>query len=173
MAVGACAILFAYLGASRQVLAAKQIPYFISGGITGMVLVGVGAFFLKTEELRRELGRLDRVEQQIAELHAALLRPAGNLVANTDPGYGSNSPTPSPSRPAAARKSGSPERERATLPSTAVAQSLVAIPGGSKYHRPDCPMVRGKEAAGPVSASAAARRGLSSCSLCEPVPLET
>ncbi|MBI2169451.1 MAG: hypothetical protein HYU28_08125 [Actinobacteria bacterium] len=73
IALGAIAIVVGYLGVSREALVAKQIPYLVSGGIGGMVLVAVGAFFLGTEDLRRQLLRLDRIEEQVDELHAVLL----------------------------------------------------------------------------------------------------
>lgn len=71
--LGAIAILLGYLGVSREALVAKQLPFLISGGITGMVLVAVGAFFLGTEDVRKQLARLDDVERKIDDLHAVLL----------------------------------------------------------------------------------------------------
>ena len=53
---------------------AKQIPYLVSGGIGGMFLAVLGAYFLGTQELRKDSGRLDRLEQMVEELHQALLR---------------------------------------------------------------------------------------------------
>lgn len=73
IALGAVAILIGYLGVSREPLVAKQIPYLVSGGIGGMVLVAVGAFFLGTEDLRKQLSRLDHIEEQVGELHSVLL----------------------------------------------------------------------------------------------------
>lgn len=141
IALGAVAILVGYLGVSREALVAKQIPYLVSGGITGMVLVAVGAFFLGTEDLRRQLTRLDHIEDQVDELHAVLLSRRDAPRANGERGAKADA-------------------------------RLVALPGGSSYHRPDCQMVQGKEKVRAVDERTAARRGLSPCSVCEPVPVE-
>ena len=49
-----------------------------------------------------------------------------------------------------------------------IAVTLVALPGGSSYHRDDCSMVQGKRDAKVLSASSARRQGLKPCRLCEP-----
>lgn len=146
IAVGALALLLGYLGVSRQALVAKQIPYLVSGGIPGMVLVAIGAFFVGTEDLRRELQRIDALEEKVAELHSALLRPAGNPAPQTGVNGGVLAP--------------------------AARETLIAITRGSQYHRPDCPMVRGKEGASAVSAAVVTRRKLSPCPMCTPTPIE-
>lgn len=78
MAAGAFFILLGYLGVSRETIVSKQLPYLISGGIGGILLAVLGAYFLGTEELRKDSGRLDRMEQQVAELHRALLAVTGS-----------------------------------------------------------------------------------------------
>ena len=71
---GALLMLLGYFGVSREALPGKQIPYLVSGGIGGMFLAVLGAYFLGTQELRRDSGRLDRLEGMVEELHGALLR---------------------------------------------------------------------------------------------------
>lgn len=138
IALGGLAILLGYLGVSREALVAKQLPFLISGGITGMVLVAVGAFFLGTEDLRRQLLRLDRIEGQIDELHSVLLARkdaptrAANGAGNQDPGR------------------------------------LLAVTGGSTYHRSGCQMVQGKSNAEVVSTRTITRHKLEPCGICEP-----
>ena len=66
-------VLLGYFGVSRESMVAKQIPYIVSGGIGGIVFAVLGAYFLGTQELRRDSGRLDRLEVMVAELHEALL----------------------------------------------------------------------------------------------------
>lgn len=136
IALGGITILVGYLGVSREALVAKQIPYLVSGGITGMVLVAVGAFFLGTEDLRKQLLRLDRIEEQVDELHAVLL---SRRDAPTRNGSG---------------RSGSGD--------------LLAVEGGSTYHRADCQMVAGKDNVEKVTARTITRRGLEPCGICEP-----
>lgn len=118
MGIGALLILLGYLGVSREAIVEKQVPYLISGGIGGVLLCVVGAYFLATEELRRDSGRLDRLERMVEELHAALLaRPDA-------PGPSTNGPGPA----------GGTE-----------ALDLVAVEGGETFHRASCPMADGKE----------------------------
>jgi hypothetical protein len=44
----------------------------------------------------------------------------------------------------------------------------VAVPGGTMYHRPDCPLVEGKPEAAPASAGEVRARDLDPCPVCEP-----
>lgn len=81
IAIGALLVLLGYLGVSREAVVEKQIPYLVSGGIGGVLLCVVGAYFLGTEELRKDSGRLDRLELMVAELHAALLERPGRPTA--------------------------------------------------------------------------------------------
>lgn len=140
--LGGIAILVGYLGVSREALVAKQIPYLVSGGIAGMVLVAVGAFFLGTEDLRKQLLRLDRIEEQVDELHAVLL-----------------------TRRDAPRRTGN-----GTTEGSGRSGELVALEGGSTYHRPGCQMVAGKDSVEVVTARTIARRRLEPCGICEPTP---
>ncbi|MBA2609897.1 MAG: hypothetical protein H0U92_13225, partial [Actinobacteria bacterium] len=71
--IGALLMLLGYFGVSREALPAKQIPYLVSGGIGGVFFAVLGAYFLGTQEMRNDSGRLDRLEQMVAELHGALL----------------------------------------------------------------------------------------------------
>ncbi|MFD0274345.1 hypothetical protein ACFVHB_10605 [Kitasatospora sp. NPDC127111] len=50
------------------------------------------------------------------------------------------------------------------------ASGPLAVPGGTLYHRPDCPLVTGKPDARPVDAATVRARGLTACRLCEPGP---
>src|SRR3954454_22856467 len=73
LGLGALFILIGWIGVSGTPILAKQIPYVVSGGIAGVFLAVAGAYFLGTEELRKDSGRLDRLERMVEELHAALL----------------------------------------------------------------------------------------------------
>jgi hypothetical protein len=73
--LGAFLVLLGYFGVSRESIVEKQIPYLVSGGIGGVLLCVVGAYFLGTEELRKDSGRLDRLESMVQQLHEALLVP--------------------------------------------------------------------------------------------------
>lgn len=143
IAAGALLILLGYFGVSRESLVAKQLPYLISGGIGGVLLAVIGAYFLGTEELRKDSGRLERLERQVAELHAALLsRPdAPNLDAPSSNGTG-QAPT-----------------------------ALVVVEAGEAVHRSTCQLTGGKTCT-EVSVGDVQARGLRPCPVCEPsVPL--
>ena len=47
------------------------------------------------------------------------------------------------------------------------------VAGQSTYHRPECAMIQGKDAAQAVTAEEAEQRGLNPCRLCEPVLVES
>ena len=144
LAVGAILLLVGYLGVSREALPGKQIPYLVSGGIGGMFLAVLGAYFLGTQELRRDSGRLDRLEAMVEELHAALLRrPDAPDLTN---GHGRTS-APAPSGPA---------------------RRVVAAAGAELFHRPGCSMVAGKDAA-EMTPAAARKQGLRPCPACAPM----
>src|SRR5262245_8065545 len=62
LGVAALVILLGWYGVSGESNPAKQLPYLVSGGVLGVALAVVGAYFLGTEELRKDSGRLDRLE---------------------------------------------------------------------------------------------------------------
>lgn len=144
VAIGLLLLLTAYLGVSREVLVAKQIPYLVSGGLFGLGFVTLGSRLMLIEDLRRDAGRLDRLEQAVADLHAALL-----------------------TRPDAPSSYGA--RDRASSNGHAQTEQVLALAGGDSFHRQDCPVVEGKETARPLSASAAQKKGLSACPMCQPL----
>ena len=137
---GALLMLLGYFGVSREAQPGKQIPYLVSGGVGGMFLAVLGAYFLGTQELRRDSGRLDRLEDMVGELHGALLRrpDAPDLTVN-----GSASASDAPSR------------------------RVVAMEGGDLFHRVTCRLVQGKDATG-MTPAAAKKQGLEPCPACTP-----
>jgi hypothetical protein len=144
--VGALLMLLGYLGVSREALPGKQIPYLVSGGIGGMFLAVLGAYFLGTQELRRDSGRLDRLEQMVEELHRALLRrPDAPDVTARPNGCGDGT----------AQASAAPARR------------VVAVEGADLFHRPDCPIVEGKDTS-TLTPAAARKAGLEPCPACAP-----
>jgi hypothetical protein len=73
LGLAALFILIGWIGVSGTPIDAKQIPYDVSGGLAGVFLAVAGAYFLGTEELRKDSGRLDRLERMVEELHEVLL----------------------------------------------------------------------------------------------------
>lgn len=58
---GGVALVVGWVGVSRQALTALQVPYIISGGIGGIFLLGLGAVFWLSADLRDEWRKLDEV----------------------------------------------------------------------------------------------------------------
>ena len=142
IAVGLLLTLIGWIGVSGEAIVAKQIPYVVSGGIGGVLLAVIGAYFLGTEELRKDSGRLDRLEQKVDELHAALLQRADAPKVSAD-GAGSTG------------NGSAPER-------------VLVVEGGETFHGPGCPMAVGKDTE-ELAVTAATKRGLTACPLCAPV----
>jgi len=145
VAIGVVLLLTAYLGVSREVLVAKQIPYLVSGGLFGLAFVTLGSRLLLIEDLRRDAGRLDRLERAVADLHAALL---------------SRPDAPSPYVDGTSRTSSNGH---------ARTEAVLALTGGDSFHRPDCPIIEGKESARPLTTAAAQKKGLHACPMCQPL----
>jgi hypothetical protein len=156
--VGLLAIFLGWFGLSGQALVAKQLPFLISGGIGGIALVAIGAVILGTEDLRKDSGRLDRLEKQIAQLHAVLLARADapDISLAEDDGEATRHPNGKHER-----ELHGPDADRG---------ELVALPGGSTFHRLGCAMVAGKSEAVPITEDLARDEGLKPCRLCDPVP---
>ena len=142
IAAAALLMIIGYFGVSRESLPAKQIPYLLSGGIGGILLAVLGAYFLATQELRNDSGRLDRLELMVEELHRALLTrsdaPNGNGAA--------------------------------TSAAEAPARRVSVVEGGQLFHRGDCALIAGKESSD-MTPAAAKRRGLRPCPACTPAPV--
>jgi hypothetical protein len=144
LGIGALFILIGWIGVSGTPIVAKQIPYVVSGGIAGVFLAVAGAYFLGTEELRKDSGRLDRLERMVEELHVALLTREDAPVA--------------PARDSAPAANGK--------------ASYVALAGSDTYHRSDCAMVASKSGTAVLAPSTIRRRNLKPCGLCSPVTVD-
>lgn len=143
---GALLVVLGYVGVSGESIVAKQLPYLVSGGLGGVLLAVLGAYVLGIDALRRDSGRLDRMERQIEELHRALLQ-RGDAPAVTD------------GRSVADGTSASNGRHTAV--------TVVLVEAGESFHRPSCALVDGKSGTS-LAVADAARRGLRPCPVCEP-----
>jgi hypothetical protein len=140
LAISALFILFGWIGVSGTPVVAKQIPYVVSGGIFGVFLAVFGGYFLATEELRKDSGRLDRLERMVLELHHALLTRDDAPAAT--------------------------EAVESAAPTNG--QAYVSLTGSDMYHRPECSMVASKPSSSMLAPSTIRRRKLTPCPLCEP-----
>ena len=141
IALGGILLLAGYLGVSREVIVARQIPYLVSGGFVGLAAITLGGRLLLIEDLRRDSGRLDRLEKAVQDLHQVLLYR--------------------PDAPSVAEPSALVNGERTT--------QLLVLPGGESFHRRDCPAVGDKPAGRSVTLETAQRKGLRACPLCQPL----
>jgi hypothetical protein len=146
LGLSALFILFGWIGVSGTPVVAKQIPYVVSGGLAGVFLAVFGAYFLGTEELRKDSGRLDRLERMVAELHQILLSR--------------------PDAPAVTTAEAAGETE--DVPARTNGQVYVSLSGSDMYHRPECAMVGSKSNSAMLAPSTIRKRQLTPCPLCEP-----
>ena len=72
-AAGGLLLVLGWYGVSGESLTAKQLPYLVSGGLGGIALVVLAAALLTTSDVRRQLERLDRVEQHVTTLYTLLV----------------------------------------------------------------------------------------------------
>jgi hypothetical protein len=145
-ALGGLALLLGWYGVSGEALTAKQLPYLVSGGLTGIGLLILAGVFLATEDVRRQLDRLGEVERKVDALHALFAADISEASA-----AGASVTTVLPVRAA-----------------PAAAGAVVALPTGSTYHRPDCALVANKPAVESIDAATAAARSLRPCRVCDP-----
>lgn len=66
IAIGALVLYLGWDGASSTAYPAEQLPYIVSGGIGGALLVALGATLLISADLRDEWRKLDRIERRLA-----------------------------------------------------------------------------------------------------------
>jgi hypothetical protein len=142
--LGALALFLGWYGVSGEALTAKQLPYLVSGGLTGIALVIFAGVFLATEDIRRQLSRVDDLERKLDDLYGLFVE---ELAAPTAPAVRG--------APAAAKTA---------------AAALVALPAGSSYHRADCALVTGKTNVASVDGKAIRARKLRPCRVCDPPP---
>src|SRR4051812_11289823 len=77
VAVGAVVLLVGWWKVSKTPSPAEQMPYIVSGGIVGALLVVFGAAMLISADLRDEWHKLDRVEALLTKaLGSAEDKPA-------------------------------------------------------------------------------------------------
>ena len=140
--IGTILLIVGWYEIAGTSVVAKQIPYLASCGLGGLGFVLFGARWLMIEDIRKDSGRLDRLEVMVQDLHAVLL--ATSLAR----GGASSAPVSS------AGSNGTP--------------GYVVLPQGSTYHLADCAVVAGKAQATVQKPAVIAKKGLTPCPLCEP-----
>lgn len=64
--VGGLFVLLGWIGVAGEALTARQVPYVLSGGMGGIFLLGLGAVFWISADLRDEWRKLDAIEQRLS-----------------------------------------------------------------------------------------------------------
>ncbi|GAA1404973.1 hypothetical protein GCM10009639_51470 [Kitasatospora putterlickiae] len=153
VAVGAVLCVLGWYGVSGERFVEQQIPYLASATFPGAALIVAGVVLVAVRPSDRAragprpspAAMATTTDRRIEHLYALLVEPG----ASGEPG----------------EPSGSTGTGAATGPP-------LAVPGGTLYHRPDCPLVAGKSSAAPVDAPAVRERGLTPCRLCDPPPAD-
>lgn len=83
--VGAVAVVVGWIGVSGQAYPAKQLPFMMSGGVGGVFLLGVGALFWLSSDLRDEWTKLDRIEEALVKLAGTELVEPAALAPPVEP----------------------------------------------------------------------------------------
>jgi len=68
-AAGAIALFVGWFGVSGQSLTAKQLPYLVSAGLTGIALFILAGVFLATDDVRRQFARIAELERKVDDLY--------------------------------------------------------------------------------------------------------
>ena len=76
MLAGGLAILFAWYQVRDLAEVFLQMPYLISGGVGGAVLIGLGAALMITQDFRDDKQRLSALELKISELEDVVVTQA-------------------------------------------------------------------------------------------------
>lgn len=79
IALGMLALLLGWVGVSGEALPGKQLPYIISGGIAGVFILGLGALFWVSGDLRDQWTKLDMIQDALNRLADSALVDPGAL----------------------------------------------------------------------------------------------
>jgi len=69
-AAGAIALFVGWFGVSGESLTAKQLPYLVSAGLTGVALFIMAGVFLATDDVRRQFTRISELERKVDDLYS-------------------------------------------------------------------------------------------------------
>lgn len=78
---GAVALFVGWWGVSGEALTAKQIPYLVSAGLTGVALFIMAGVFLATDDIRRQFGQIAELQRKVDDLYALF---AADIAAAAD-----------------------------------------------------------------------------------------
>jgi hypothetical protein len=82
---GVAALIVGWQGASTTAYPAEQLPYILSGGIGGALLMAMGATLLISADLRDEWQKLDRIEKRLNQHEARPIEANGSQPSEPAP----------------------------------------------------------------------------------------
>jgi hypothetical protein len=82
--VAAVALILGYNGVANTEFVAAQIPYFISGGVFGLLLLGAAGVLWLSADLRDEWVKLDRIEEHLVQIEVGLHQPRPSVPAASE-----------------------------------------------------------------------------------------
>ncbi|MEU1282719.1 hypothetical protein [Kitasatospora sp. NPDC005856] len=175
-AAGAVLCVLGWYGTSGERFVEQQVPYLASSTIPGAALIVSGTILVVLRPPPSPPERADLTDRRVERLYDLLVEPDAG-PAPPDPAH----------RPGQASRAdiadsadhvddaggagdtddagGAGDTDDADDADDA---GWLAVPEGTRYHRPHCPLVTGKERAAPVDANAVRARGLTPCPLCSP-----
>jgi hypothetical protein len=77
-AAGAIALFVGWFGVSGESLTAKQLPYLVSAGLTGVALFIMAGVFLATDDVRRQFARISELERKVDDLYSLFVADLGS-----------------------------------------------------------------------------------------------
>lgn len=142
--IGAVLLFLGWYGVSGYANVAQQIPYLASASIPGAALIIAGAVLIANDRTRRSD---ERAAAMVGALFRLLTESAGDAPARVDE---------------------TAEKPRNVTDSGVRPEVVVQVGGGSRFHRPECALVDGKDDVVTVDAADVAERHLSACPICDP-----
>lgn len=92
---GFAAMVLGWLGISGASLPTEQLPYFASGALMGLFLLGIGATLWLSADLRDEWRKLDEIQVAIVSNGASNPNGNGRATTFTPPPVGAERTAPS------------------------------------------------------------------------------
>ena len=137
--LGFGAIFFGWNGAASKNVSMAQFPFLISGGVTGIALVVIGAAMLIIQNAREDRARLEAVMERVAAaLEAGATGARGGAHANVGGGgFGGGG-------------------------------GAMVLAGSTSYHRLDCTLAEARDEARVVGLEEASSRRMEPCRVCRP-----
>jgi hypothetical protein len=102
--IGFIALLLGYNGVSNNEFVAAQIPYFVSGGLVGLFLLGLAGVLWLSSDLRDEWVKLDEIEETLNRIEQTLTDSSSNGAAEAKAPDASATAAPAGAAPRAPRR---------------------------------------------------------------------